>query len=279
MNIRAICFDLDNTLWDVWPVIRRAEQAMYDLLARRYPRITASLTIDDMHEARLRIAAAFPRMRHDLTFLRRQALLDHARDFGYPDTMVDEAFEVFIWARNQVELYPDVLPGLDLLCGQYRLFTATNGNADLGKIGLAHYFERMLAARQAGVSKPDPAIFRQVVEGSDLAMHEVVYVGDDPELDVDGARRAGMQAIWMNRLDASWPPGLEPPAHMVGSVEELAAILPVMGGSGSTRRLEQATPAPNEVDRTPFLQPHRLENQNDQTAAAGKQEPGTGAHS
>lgn len=37
--IRAVCFDLDNTLWDVWPVIRRAEQAMYDLLALRYPQI------------------------------------------------------------------------------------------------------------------------------------------------------------------------------------------------------------------------------------------------
>ncbi len=41
MKVRAICFDLDNTLWDVWPVIMRAEQKMYDFLAQRYPRVVA----------------------------------------------------------------------------------------------------------------------------------------------------------------------------------------------------------------------------------------------
>jgi len=234
MVIRAVCFDLDNTLWDVWPVIHRAEQAMYDLLSTRYPRVVAALTAEKLREARLQVAEAFPQMRHDFTFLRQQALREHARDFGYPEIMVEEAFDVFIRARNQVELYPDVRPGLDLLRKQYRLFTATNGNADLKQIGLAHYFERMLAARQAGALKPDPAIFQQIVDGSDLALDEVVYVGDDPELDVEGARRAGMQAIWMNRNEARWPSELEPPAHAVRSVEELVPILSALGSSRST---------------------------------------------
>ncbi|AMN45806.1 hypothetical protein ACG33_01525 [Steroidobacter denitrificans] len=233
MVVRAVCFDLDNTLWDVRPVIRRAEQAMYDLLATRYPRVVAALTAEDLREARVRIAETFPQMRHDFTFLRQQALRDHARDFGYPEIMVEEAFAAFIRARNQVELYPDVRPGLDLLFAQYRLFTVTNGNADLEQIGLAHYFERMLAARQAGALKPDPAIFRQVVAGSGLALHEVVYVGDDPELDVEGARRAGMQAIWMNRDDARWPSGLEQPVHMVRSVVDLIPLLSALGSRRS----------------------------------------------
>ena len=47
-RLRALCFDLDNTLWDVWPVIRRAEQAMYDFLALRYPRVVARLTLEMM---------------------------------------------------------------------------------------------------------------------------------------------------------------------------------------------------------------------------------------
>ena len=54
-NIRAVCFDLDNTLWDVWPVIQRAEQAMYDFLALRYPRVTAAMTVEMLREARDRI--------------------------------------------------------------------------------------------------------------------------------------------------------------------------------------------------------------------------------
>ena len=44
--IRAICFDLDNTLWDVFPVIMRAERAMYDFLAARYPKTVANNTIE-----------------------------------------------------------------------------------------------------------------------------------------------------------------------------------------------------------------------------------------
>ena len=43
-GIRGICFDLDNTFWDVMPVIERAEAAMYDFLALKYPRVTAAMT-------------------------------------------------------------------------------------------------------------------------------------------------------------------------------------------------------------------------------------------
>ncbi len=225
--IRAICFDLDNTLWDVWPVIRRAEQAMYDYLAERYPRVVAAHTVETMRAARERTAALYPQMQHDFTFLRLQALRDHARDFGYAETMAEEAFDVFIRARNEVELYDEVLPALGILHRRYRLFTASNGNADLARIGLAHFFERSVAARQVGALKPDPVIFRKVIEATDLALDEVVYVGDDPHLDVEGARRAGMQAIWINRTQAEWPATIEPARHNVRSLDELVEVLGV----------------------------------------------------
>ena len=225
MNIRALCFDLDNTLWDVWPVIRRAEQAMYDFLAQRYPRVVAALTVEQMRAAREQTAAAYPQMRHDFTFLRMQTLRDHARDFGYAGNMAEEAFEAFIQARNEVVLYDDVLPSLARLRTRFRLFTASNGNADLARIGLAHYFERSVAARHVGALKPDPVIFQKAIEGTDLTPGDVAYVGDDPELDIEGARRAGMQAVWVNRDDAGWPGHLEPPVLQVRTLDELQAIL------------------------------------------------------
>ena len=225
MKVRAICFDLDNTLWDVWPVIVRAEQKMYDFLAQRYPRVVANVTIEMMRSAREQTAAAHPQMRHDFTFLRKQTLREHAREFGYAEAMAEEAFDAFIQARNEVDLYADVLPALEQLRPRYRLFTASNGNADLGQIGIAHFFERTIAARQVGALKPDPAIFRKVIEGTDLQAHEVVYVGDDPLLDVVGARSAGMQAIWIDRQGSEWPREIEPAAHTVRSLTELTQLL------------------------------------------------------
>lgn len=225
MKVRAICFDLDNTLWDVWPVIMRAEQRMYDFLAQRYPRVVASMTLEMMRTAREQTAAAHPQMRHDFTFLRKQTLRDHAREFGYAEAMVEEAFDAFIQARNEVDLYDDVLPALEQLRGRYRLFTASNGNADLARIGLAHFFERTVAARHVGALKPDPAIFHKVIEGTDLQAPEVVYVGDDPHLDVEGARGAGMQAIWLDREGLQWPAEIAPPAHTIRSLTDLVRLL------------------------------------------------------
>lgn len=227
--VRAICFDLDGTLWDVWPVIVRAEQAMYDFLALRYPRVTAAMTVEMIRNARQETARAYPQMAHDFTFLRKQTLLDHAREFGYAEAMVDEAFEAFIQARNEVVLYEDVLPGLERLKTGFRLFTASNGNADLGRIGLAHYFERSLNARQVGALKPDPLLFHKVIEGTDLKPQQVVYVGDEPALDVVGARAAGMHAVWINREQADWPLDVQPPACAVRTLHELGTVLGLTG--------------------------------------------------
>ncbi len=224
-EIRALCFDLDNTFWDVMPVIERAEQAMYDFLALRYPRVTAAMTVEMLRKARQETARAYPQMAHDFTFLRRQTLADHAAEFGYAEAMADEAFEAFIRARNEVVLYDDVLPGLERLKQHFRLFTASNGNADLERIGLAHYFERSLSARQVGALKPEPALFHKVIEGTGLEPQQVVYVGDDPALDVVGARAAGMVPVWINRERVAWQAEHGHQAHTVHTLDELATLL------------------------------------------------------
>jgi FMN hydrolase / 5-amino-6-(5-phospho-D-ribitylamino)uracil phosphatase len=225
LRIRALCFDLDNTLWDVWPVIMRAERMMYDFLAERYPKCVANLTIEALREVRHEVAIEFPQMQHDFTFLRKQSLRKLAEMHAYPDCMVEEAFDVFICARNELTLYDDALPALQSLQSRYRLFTASNGNANLQKIGIAHLFERSVAARDVGALKPDPAIFHKAIEGTDLKPENVFYVGDDPIMDVVGARNAGMGTIWINRDGQVWPDGLEPADHAIKSLNELVAIL------------------------------------------------------
>jgi putative hydrolase of the HAD superfamily len=223
--LRAVIFDLDNTLWDVHPVIVRAEHVLYRFLASHYPRVTERHDLDSMRELRVRIARERPDMRHDFTWLRLESLRRHAVEAGYAPSLADEAFEVFYRARNEVILYDDVRPALEQLARHYRLFAISNGNADLAVIGLHHYFEARLTAREAGMLKPDPRIFAQLLALAGLDATEAAHVGDDAEADVEGARASGILPVWLNREAQRWPLESSPPALVIGGLDELPALL------------------------------------------------------
>ena len=57
MRIDALIFDLDNTLWDVEPVILRAEERLAEFLAQSYPRVLERHTLATMRELRTRLVA------------------------------------------------------------------------------------------------------------------------------------------------------------------------------------------------------------------------------
>src|SRR5688500_1371972 len=107
-KIRAIAFDLDNTLWDIETVIARAESRLYEWLQQHCPRIPAAHSLAAMRDERTRIARAEPHQAHDLTYLRLAMLSRLARDFGYDEQLAAQAYEVFFAARNQLDVHPDV---------------------------------------------------------------------------------------------------------------------------------------------------------------------------
>ncbi|MFZ0549325.1 MAG: HAD family hydrolase [Steroidobacteraceae bacterium] len=226
-DLRAIAFDLDNTLWDVGPVLVRAEQSLHDWLREHCPRITERVSIEQMRAAREQLARSEPHNAHDFTYLRLTGLAAHARECGYEREMAERAFEVFFAARNELQAYADVHPALERLRTRYKLASLSNGNADLALIGLAPLFSVSLNARQIGVAKPHPRCFEQLAR--DLRMHvqNILYVGDDPLLDVEAARAAGLRTAWMNRSQAPWPPELEPADADVADCLQLAQLLAV----------------------------------------------------
>ena len=111
-----------------------------------------------MRRAREELARREPHNAHDFTYLRTTALARHAREHGYDEAVAAHAFEVFLAARYEVELFADVLPGLTSLKRRYALASLSNGNADLGRIGLEHLFAcRSMPASSARPSPPGAA--------------------------------------------------------------------------------------------------------------------------
>jgi putative hydrolase of the HAD superfamily len=224
-GIRAICFDLDNTLWEIEPVLVRAERILADWLGRRYPLIRERFTPDDMRELRAALLAEQPHQAHDLSFLRRETIARCAAEVGYQRDMAHEAFAIWHAARNQVEPFGEVVPALETLKARFRLATLTNGNADLSVIGLAHHFEVALHAGALGWAKPDPRAYTALADALTLEPAEILFVGDEPHADVVGPRAVGMQTVWVNRSGAIWPDELPAADASVADLDGLLALL------------------------------------------------------
>ena len=65
-DILAITLDLDDTLWEIHPVIKRAERHLYAWLEENYPRITDLYGPSDMYEVRKQVIAEFADQSYDL---------------------------------------------------------------------------------------------------------------------------------------------------------------------------------------------------------------------
>ena len=221
----VLSFDLDDTLWPVGPVIAAAEAALYAWLRERHPRAVGGHSVESMQALRAAVSERYPQHGHDLTFLRHRALKDQFAAAGLgeslSESLADEALEVFLTARNRVELYDDVRPALMRLRSRYRLYALSNGNADLGRCGIADLFAGHITARAAGFAKPDARIFARLAHAAGVDAAQVLHIGDDPQADVVGARQAGMQAVWLNRTLRAWPGEFPPPARTITSLAQI----------------------------------------------------------
>ena len=224
-NIRAITMDLDDTLWEIHPVIHRAERRLYEWLGEHYPRITDKFSRNAIIEQRKEIALEFPQQDHDYTFLRRTVLGRIGVAANYGEQFVDEAMEVFDAVRNDVVVFPEVRPALEELRNDYRLIAVTNGNSNLQKIGIDDLFHDVVTARNAGVAKPAPEIFDVAVRAGGAKAHQTLHVGDHPEIDVEGARAAGLRSVWVNRSGQRWPNEFAKPDGIVTHVGQLQSLL------------------------------------------------------
>ncbi|MEY2625011.1 MAG: hypothetical protein RL412_786 [Pseudomonadota bacterium] len=222
----VICFDLDDTFWAVQPVLQRAEARMRAFLEAEHPALAARIGPDDLLEARRALAVDHPDRAHDMTWLRTEALRRLALQHGHEATIGDRAFEVFIEARHEVELFADVPRALERLGARFRLATFSNGNACVRRIGIGDHFELSLNAESVGHAKPHRVVFETLARRLGVQPSQMLHVGDHPENDIAGAAAVGCRTVWVNRRGISWSSQFgAPPDFEVPDLEVLARQL------------------------------------------------------
>lgn len=227
-RIRAITLDLDDTLWPVWPTIRRADQAMRDWLGAHGAARTAALATEPeaTAQARRAVLTAQPEIAHNLGAIRFEALRHLLGQAGDDPALAEPAYAAFYAARQCVTLFDDARPALEFLAARYPVVVLSNGNADVQRIGLGAYFRAQVSAGEVGFAKPDRRIFHAGAEAASVQPHEVLHIGDDAHLDAAGALASGMQAAWVNREGHLWPSEYaEPPHATVPDLRALCALL------------------------------------------------------
>jgi putative hydrolase of the HAD superfamily len=176
--IRVIAFDLDDTLWYVGPVIKRAESILADWLEKEVPGY--SYEPSTLMPIRETLLSEDPSLGHRLTAFRQQLIKA---------------------ARNEVEFFEGALDTLRDIARSFQLGAITNGNADIYRLGLNDCFSFAFSAEQVGAPKPAPDLFHAALAHTGCEPAQMVYVGDDPIKDVDAANEVGLHTIWMKSND------------------------------------------------------------------------------
>ena len=196
--IKVIGFDLDNNLWPVKPAIIYAEGQLKDYLGALSPAI--DYPPQDIQFLRETVLAENPDYSYRLTDLRRailQALVQrNPAHRNQAEGIAERAMQVFLKGRNNVTLYPGADTALRVLSRTCALCALTNGNADVGQLPIGDLFQLKLSAEDVGAPKPNPALFLAALAQFQCQPAEMIYVGDDPVLDVEAASKLGIYTIW-----------------------------------------------------------------------------------
>ncbi|MEY4560991.1 MAG: hypothetical protein RLZZ618_268 [Pseudomonadota bacterium] len=223
----ALTFDLDDTLWPIWPTIARAEVRLHEWLSAHAPATAGRYEPAALRQLRDEVAATHPEWAHDLGTMRRESIRLGLSRAGDDPSLAEPAFEVFFEARQQVVFFEDARAALERLAARYPLFAVTNGNSDLERVGLASLFQGSVSAHGVGIAKPDARIFHLACQQLQCEPRQVLHVGDDLRLDVAGALDAGLQAVWLHRGEGpeGGLPVLSAPYRRFGDLLQLADAL------------------------------------------------------
>lgn len=206
-GIKLITFDLDDTLWDNVPTIKKAEIDTRKWIEERVGKIDWG-DFNDFINLREELIKDDPVIEWDISKLRKEIFkkkLEHVKPQSLRNKIVEEAFDIFIKKRHEIKLFNGVENALDSLSKKYSLGVLTNGNADVYKFTIGKYFEFSISSLEAKNSKPHRAHFDMAIsEMEDVSFNEILHIGDHQINDILFAYNLGIDVLWFNNNNAKW---------------------------------------------------------------------------
>ena len=136
-------------------------------------------------------------------------------------------------------LFDGVEETLEHLSGVYDLGVITNWDSEdeqrrkVEHLGLHSIFRHFVVSASAGYEKPDPRIFQHALSLAEVQPSEAVFVGDRLEIDIAGAKAAGMRAVWFNHWGGSLDGASPEPDAVIERFGELPKVLARLSGEAN----------------------------------------------
>lgn len=211
-NIEAITFDVGGTLIEPWPSVGH----VYAAVAGEYG--VPGLSPEDLD---LRFLDAWSALdgraesKEDWACIVR-ATFEGLGPFAHPEALFESLYARFV-EPGSWRIFDDVVPTLTALKERgFRLGVLSNWDNRLrpllDRLELTAFFDVVVVSCEVGYRKPAPEIFQHAAQALNLAPHRILHVGDSPELDLEGAARAGLRAFGIRRNTSAaghrWIPSL-----------------------------------------------------------------------
>jgi putative hydrolase of the HAD superfamily len=203
---KHLFFDLDHTLWDFE---QSATQTFALLFEKHQLKLHGIPSLDDfikeytIHNTMLWESYRNGELKKEI--LRSLRFENTLKEFGIHNPQLAESIgdDYIYHAPRTVFLMPGAVEVLQYLYPKYFLHLITNGfeevqhikvrEADLGK-----FFSTITTSEEAGVKKPDKKIFDHALQKAGAKAGESLMIGDTLEVDIEGARHAGLDQVYYN---------------------------------------------------------------------------------
>ena len=208
VQVKAILFDLDDTLYDYAGARDAALGEVNNRLARQKLDVKSFAHVYAASEPEL--FQDFVEGRMEKEAYRIQRFLQPLRALGLNDeSLAARLNSTYMRTANEGgSLFPDVLPTVaDLVQSGILVGVFTNGPSDgqrkkLDVTGLCHHLDYVFISEEVGCAKPNPKFAETACQTMGLAPHSVACIGDSFEMDYCCAREAGLVPILLDRRNA-----------------------------------------------------------------------------